>query len=57
MSGEVHNRVLVAKRDEIKPIGTLRRRWEDHIKTDIRGNWAGLIWLRVGTSGVLLSNT
>jgi hypothetical protein len=34
------------------------RRWENNIKMDLRevgwGLWTGLIWLRIGSSGVLL---
>jgi hypothetical protein len=41
-----------------RPLGRPRRRLEDNIKMDFRkwdvGVWTGLIWLRIGTGGVLL---
>ena len=44
--------------DENRPLGKLRRRWEDNIKMDRRevgwGAQTGLLWLRVGTGGGLL---
>jgi hypothetical protein len=46
-------RVLVGKPEVRRPLGRLRHRWEDNIKTDIQevgfvaGN--GLIWFGIGT--------
>ena len=40
------------------PLGSPRHRWEDNIKVGIRGvgrDKDGLIWLRIGTRGRLLS--
>jgi hypothetical protein len=41
-----------------RPLGRLRRRWEDDIKMDLNeigfGVWIGFIWLRTETSGGLL---
>jgi hypothetical protein len=38
-----------------RPLGRLRRRWEDNIKMDLREmGWVvltGLIWPRIGSSG------
>jgi len=41
-----------------RPLGRPRRRWEDNIKMDLQkvrwkdwGEWTGLIWLRIGSSG------
>ena len=42
------HRVLVWKREGKRPLGRLRRRWEDNIKLDLqevgggRGDWMGL---------------
>jgi hypothetical protein len=51
-------RVLVARTDGKRPLGRLRRIWEDNIEIKIHevgsGTWNGLIWLRTGTGGVLL---
>jgi hypothetical protein len=47
-------RVLVGKPEGKRPLGRHGRRWEDNIKMDLevgRGAWAGLIWLKIGTSG------
>jgi hypothetical protein len=51
-------RVLVVKSKEKRPLGKLRRRWEEHIKIIFNKyhgkTWSGFIWLRIGTScGVL----
>jgi len=46
-------RVLVGKPEVKKPIGRIRRRWEDNIKTYLQelgcGEWTGSRWLRIGT--------
>ena len=38
-----------------RPLGRLRRRWEDNIQMDFRkwdvGVWTGSSWLRIGTGG------
>ena len=48
-------RVLVGKREEKRPLGRPRHRWEDIIKMDLQevacGVWTGSNWLRVGTGG------
>jgi hypothetical protein len=42
------------------PLGRPRHRWKDNIKTDLGEtgwggmDWTGLIWLRIGTSEVLV---
>jgi len=53
--------VLVWKHGGKRPLGRARCRWEDNITMDLpemgweRGlGWIGLIWLRVGTGGMLL---
>jgi hypothetical protein len=52
--------VLVEKPEGKRPVGRLRRRWEDNtsIKMDLqevgRGVWTGLGWLRIETGGVHL---
>jgi len=42
----------------VEPFGRPRRRWEDNIKMDIRDTFlmkgTGLIWLKMGSSGVIL---
>jgi hypothetical protein len=57
--GEKRNSwIFVGKPGRKKPLGRLGRRWEDNIRNDLReigwGGMAGLIWLRIGTSGVPL---
>jgi hypothetical protein len=51
-------RILVRRLEGRRPLGRPRRRWEDNIKMDFSrsgmGAWTGLIWLRIGTGGVLL---
>ena len=48
-------RILVGKPKGKRPLGRLRRRWEDNIKMDLQevdvGIWTGLISLRIGTGG------
>ena len=48
-------RIFVGKPEGKRPLGRLRRRWEDNIKMDLQevgwGEWTGLIWLRIGTGG------
>jgi hypothetical protein len=61
-NGEKRNayRILVGKREGKRPLGRPRRTWVNNIKMDLREmgwddmDWIGLIWLRTGTSGVLL---
>jgi hypothetical protein len=50
------HKVLVGKHEGKRPLGRLRRRWEDNIKMDLqevgRGVWGtGWSWLRIGTGG------
>jgi hypothetical protein len=51
-------RVLVGSPKEKRPLGILRRRWEDNIKMDLRergingANW--ILLVRVGSRGELL---
>jgi hypothetical protein len=44
-------RVLVGKPEGKRPLGRLRRRWEDNIEMDLQevgwGPWTGLIWLGI----------
>ena len=48
-------RDLVGKPEGKRPLGRLRRRWEDNIKMDLQdvgcGVWTGLSWLRIRTVG------
>jgi hypothetical protein len=51
-------KVLVRKSEGKRQLRRCRRRWEDDIKMDLREKgyavvWAGLIWLRIRTSGRL----
>jgi len=50
-------KVLVVKPEGKRPLGRPRHRWEG-FKMDLQkvgwGAWMGLIWLRIGTGGVLL---
>jgi hypothetical protein len=43
-------RILVGKPEGNRPVGRLRRRWEDNIKM----GRTGFIWLRIGSSGGLV---
>ena len=45
----VVHRVLVGKPEGKRPLGRLRRRWEDNIKMDLQEVGRG--WLRIGTDG------
>jgi hypothetical protein len=51
-------RTLVGKPEGKRSLGRPRRGREYNIKMDVGGRgwdvWAGLIWLRIGTSGGLL---
>jgi len=51
-------RVLVGKPEGKTPLGRPRRRLDDDIKMELEEvcccSWAGLIWLRIGTGGVIL---
>jgi hypothetical protein len=46
-------RGLVGNPEGKRPLGRLRRRWEDNIKMNLQevGVWTGLGWLRIGTGG------
>ena len=49
-------RVVVGKPKGKRPLARPRHRWKNNIKLDLQeagigGAWAGLMWLRVGTSG------
>jgi hypothetical protein len=47
-NGEKRNayRILVGKSEGKRPLGRHRRRWEDHIKTDLRNiGWGGVDWI------------
>jgi len=48
-------RVLMENPEGKRPLGRLRRRWEDNIKMALQEvgwkAWTGLIWLRIGTVG------
>jgi len=48
-------RVLVGKPEGERPLGRLRRGWEDNIKMDFQevgcGAWTGSGWLKIGTGG------
>ena len=45
----------MAKTEGKRPLGRLRRTWEDNIKMDLQevgcGVWTGSSWLRIGTGG------
>ena len=45
----------MGKPEEKRPLGRLRRRWEDNIKIDFRKwdvrVWTGSSWLKIGTGG------
>jgi hypothetical protein len=46
--GEKRNayRILVGKPEGKRPLGRLRRRWEDNIKMDVRQmEWGGMDWI------------
>jgi hypothetical protein len=51
-------RVLVGRPEGYRPPGRPKHKWEDNIQMDLQdmgwAPWAGLIWLRIGTSGGLL---
>jgi len=51
-------RVLVGNPEGKRPLGRLRRRWEDNIKMDLQEVegvvGTGWSWLRMGTGGGLL---
>jgi hypothetical protein len=42
------HRVLVGKPEGKRPLGRLRRRCEDNIKMDVRGDWKELVQDRDG---------
>ena len=47
-------RVLLGRREVKRPLGRTRFRWAENINIDLQEiryrAWAGLIWLRIGTS-------
>jgi hypothetical protein len=46
--GEKRNayRILLGKPEGKRPLGRSRRRWEDNIKTDLRGiGWCDMDWI------------
>ena len=49
------HRVLMGKPEGKRPLGRLRRRWEDNIKMDLQEEGGivgtGWSWLRIGTGG------
>jgi hypothetical protein len=51
-------KVFVEKPEGRRPLEKPRHRWENNIKTDLRGvgcgTWTGSIWLRTETSGRIL---
>jgi hypothetical protein len=53
-------RILVGTHKEKRPIGKLRRRWENNIKMDLQEVgcelWTGLSWLMLGTGWRTLVN-
>jgi hypothetical protein len=50
--------VLAGKSEEKRPLGRPRRRREDSFENDVKevgwGAYTGLMWLSIGTSGMLL---
>jgi hypothetical protein len=54
-------KTFVGKPEEKRQLGRPRLRWEDNINMDLReigwggGVWTGYTWLRIRTSGVILS--
>jgi hypothetical protein len=39
-------RILVGKPEEKRPLGRLRRKWEDNIRMDLREiGWGGVDWI------------
>jgi hypothetical protein len=48
-------KVLFGKPERKRPFGRPRRRWEGHLKTNLKkvgwGTWTELSWLRIGTGG------
>jgi hypothetical protein len=47
-------RILVKNPEGKRSLGRPRHRWVDNIKIDLREEWTGSIWLRIGTIGGLL---
>jgi hypothetical protein len=51
-------RLLVGNPEGKRSLGTPSCRWADNIKTEIAemewggGMWTGIVWLRIGTSGI-----
>jgi hypothetical protein len=50
--GEMKNayKILVGKRDEMRPLGRHRHKWKVSIKVYVKENgmWIGFLWLRIG---------
>jgi len=51
-------RILVGYHEGKRPLGILKRGWEDKIRMGLQevgcGEWTGLIWLKIGTGGGIL---
>jgi hypothetical protein len=46
------SRILVGKPEGKKPLGRLRRSWEDNIKMDLREiGWGGMDWIDLAQDG------
>jgi hypothetical protein len=49
--------ILVGRPEGTRPLGRPRRRWEGNIKMNFKKwdgvPWTALIWLKIGTDGVL----
>jgi hypothetical protein len=47
-AGEDCHRILVGKSEGKRPSGRPRRRWEDKVIMDLRGNWwEGVDWIHL----------
>jgi hypothetical protein len=45
-------RILVGRPEGRRPLGRLRRRWEDNIKVDIQEmGWSGVDWIELAEDG------
>jgi hypothetical protein len=53
----MYTKILLGKPERKRPLGRLRRRFEDNIRTDLGQNgkmWTAFICFRIGTSERLL---